>query len=133
MKGAILMMMLLTIKDLMRIFRCGKNYAYALTKLPGFPTLQIGKKIYIPADGLEKWVKENMGTKITLTSWKRELQAVLYCLQFFWNMIMRKGEKTDVLSGYGKNYGKFFKKITQGFENPWVSLIGATGFEPTTS
>ena len=62
------MVILLTIQDLMKIFQCGKNYAYALTKLPGFPTLQIGKKIYIPAEGLEKWIKENTGTTITLTN-----------------------------------------------------------------
>ena len=57
---------LYTIQDMMEIFHCGKNYAYRLTKLPGFPVLQIGRKIYIPKKGLEKWIEENMGTVITL-------------------------------------------------------------------
>ena len=57
---------LLTIKDVQEIFQCGKNYAYSLTKLKGFPTIKIGKKIFIPKDKLKKWIDENTNTEIEL-------------------------------------------------------------------
>ena len=57
---------LLTIKDIQEVFQCGKNYAYNLTKLKGFPTIKIGKKIFVPKDKLEKWIEENTNTEIEL-------------------------------------------------------------------
>ena len=57
---------LLTIKDIQEVFQCGKNYAYSLTKLKGFPTIKIGKKIFIPKDKLKKWIDENTNTEIEL-------------------------------------------------------------------
>lgn len=46
--------------------KIGKNMAYKLTKLKGFPTIQIGKRIFISKDGLEKWISENLGTQISI-------------------------------------------------------------------
>ena len=57
---------LLTIKDIQEVFQCGKNYAYSLTKLKGFPTIKIGKKIFVPKDKLKKWIDENTNTEIEL-------------------------------------------------------------------
>lgn len=57
---------LLTIQDIQEIFQCGKNYAYSLTKLKGFPTIKIGKKIFVPNDKLKKWIDENTNTEIEL-------------------------------------------------------------------
>ena len=57
---------LLTIKDIQEIFQCGKNYAYSLTKLKAFPTIKIGKKIFVPKDKLKKWIDENTNTEIEL-------------------------------------------------------------------
>ena len=57
---------LLTIKDIQEVFQCGKNYAYSLTKLKGFPTIKIDKKIFIPKDRLKKWIDENTNTEIEL-------------------------------------------------------------------
>ena len=57
---------LLTIKDIQEVFQCGKNYAYSLTKLKGFPTIKIGKKIFVPKDRLKKWIDENTNTEIEL-------------------------------------------------------------------
>ena len=57
---------LLTIKDIQEVFQCGKNYAYSLTKLKGFPTIKIGKKIFIPKEKLKKWIDENTNTEIEL-------------------------------------------------------------------
>ena len=58
--------LLLTIKDIQEVFQCGKNYAYSLTKLKGFPTIKIGKKIFVPKDKLKKWIDENTNTEIEL-------------------------------------------------------------------
>lgn len=55
-----------SIKDLQEIMGIGKNTAYKLVKLKGFPFIQIGKKILIPSDGLNKWIEENYGSKIVL-------------------------------------------------------------------
>ena len=57
---------LLTIKDIQEVFQCGKNYAYNITKLNGFPTIKIGKKIFVPKDKLKKWIDENTNTEIEL-------------------------------------------------------------------
>ena len=57
---------LLTIKDIQEVFQCGKNYVYSLTKLKGFPTIKIGKKIFVPKDKLKKWIDENTNTEIEL-------------------------------------------------------------------
>ena len=57
---------LLTIKDIQEVFQCGTNYAYSLTKLKGFPTIKIGKKIFVPKDKLKKWIDENTNTEIEL-------------------------------------------------------------------
>ena len=57
---------LLTIKDIQEVFQCGKNYAYSLTKLKGFPTIKIGKKIFVSKDKLKKWIDENTNTEIEL-------------------------------------------------------------------
>lgn len=35
----------------------GRNSAYQLTKLNGFPSIKIGKKIIIPIKALEQWLE----------------------------------------------------------------------------
>lgn len=59
-------MELLTITEMQKELKISKNMAYKLTKLKGFPTIQIGKRIFISKDGLEKWIKENLGTQISI-------------------------------------------------------------------
>lgn len=51
----------LSIKELQRELGLGKNKAYELTKMPGFPSIKIGKKIIIPRASLERWLRENEG------------------------------------------------------------------------
>lgn len=55
---------LYTPKDIQNIFMCGKNQAYSLIHSSGFPKIQIGRKIYIPKDKLEKWIEGNVGKKV---------------------------------------------------------------------
>lgn len=53
-------------KDLCIILGIGKNTAYKLVKLDGFPKVQIGKKIFIPKEELEIYLKKHIGSKIKL-------------------------------------------------------------------
>lgn len=50
---------LYTVKDLQRIFHIGKNKAYELINIKGFPYIKIGRNILIPDDKLRKWISEN--------------------------------------------------------------------------
>lgn len=50
---------LYTVKDLQRIFHIGKNKAYELINIKGFPHIKIGRSILIPDDKLRKWISEN--------------------------------------------------------------------------
>lgn len=47
----------LTAKDIMKIFSCGKNRAYDIIRSEGFPTIQIGKRKYVPEEAFKKWEK----------------------------------------------------------------------------
>lgn len=62
----ILISKLYTIQELQEILHISKNQAYKIVKIKGFPNIQIGKKILIPEDDLNKWIKENLGNKITI-------------------------------------------------------------------
>ena len=53
-------------KDLCNILGISKNTAYKLVKLDGFPKVQIGKKIFIPKEELEVYLKKHIGSKIKL-------------------------------------------------------------------
>ena len=52
--------------ELQKLLSIGKNKAYQLVKIKGFPTIQIGKTIYIPEKELEDWIERNIGNKINL-------------------------------------------------------------------
>lgn len=45
---------------------CSKNQAYLILHSNGFPKMQIGRKIYIPKDKLEKWISGNTGKVINI-------------------------------------------------------------------
>lgn len=57
---------LFTPEDLEKIFQCSKTYAYQLSHSRGFPTIQIGRKFYIPKDKLEKWINGNVGKHVRI-------------------------------------------------------------------
>lgn len=59
-------MEMITVKQLQEDWKIGRNTAYKLLHIDGFPHLQIGKKILIPKEELDKWVINNMGDCINL-------------------------------------------------------------------
>ena len=46
-----------TVTDIKNILTIGANKAYNLVNSDGFPSLRIGRKILVPKDEFEKWVK----------------------------------------------------------------------------
>ena len=57
---------LLRVKDIAEIFGCGRNKAYELMKSPGFPTVKIGKNLYVLEAELEKWIEDYSGKEYFL-------------------------------------------------------------------
>ena len=55
-----------SMKELQQIMHIGKNTAYKLVKLKGFPTIQIGNKILVPHNQLCKWIENNNHSKINI-------------------------------------------------------------------
>jgi len=53
-----------TIKDIQRIFHCGRDKAYEIVNMKGFPKMNIGRKILVHPDALKKWIKQNHNRKI---------------------------------------------------------------------
>ncbi len=49
---------LLTREEVQQILHIGKCTYYKLCKQPSFPLVRIGRKFYVDADGLDKWIKE---------------------------------------------------------------------------
>ena len=60
-------LVLYTVTDIMKIFKIGKNKAYDLCKVKGFPTIKIGCKTLIPKEQLKKWISENQDCEIFLS------------------------------------------------------------------
>lgn len=57
---------LLTPKDIQSIFKVGKNQAYCLMHSAGFPSIEIGSRIYVEQDQLKKWLDTYAGRKYIL-------------------------------------------------------------------
>lgn len=47
---------LYTAKDIQRIFHCGKNKAYEIMHMHGFPSFRINSAIYVEKNELKKWI-----------------------------------------------------------------------------
>lgn len=45
----------LTIEEVQKILRIGKNQAYELCKRKDFPSIKVGKRYRIPADEFRRW------------------------------------------------------------------------------
>ena len=52
---------LYTVEDIKKMFNIGQTSAYALVNSPGFPSIKINRKILVPKNELEKWLKTYCG------------------------------------------------------------------------
>ena len=55
---------ILTVKEVQGILNCGKRQAYELMHIPGFPAMKLGRKYFISAKALDRWLQKNMGRTI---------------------------------------------------------------------
>lgn len=55
-----------TVKELMSIFHCGINRAYALMKLNDLPTEKIGGVLAVEDSALREWLQKQIGKTRTL-------------------------------------------------------------------
>jgi len=55
-----------TVKDLQKIFKCSHTQVYALVNANGFPSIRIGGKILVEHGELKKWLEQNRGKSVLL-------------------------------------------------------------------
>jgi len=55
---------ILSVKDVRQIFGCGLRQAYEMVHAPGFPRVKVGRKYYISAQALKKWMDDNAGGEV---------------------------------------------------------------------
>ena len=51
-------MNLLTVKDLQKELKLGRDTAYALMHAKGFPSIKIGGRYYVSNDALIRWLEQ---------------------------------------------------------------------------
>lgn len=52
---------LLTVPQLAELWQIGRDQAYNLTHIPGFPVIRIGRSVRINRELLQPWLNENNG------------------------------------------------------------------------
>ncbi len=60
-------MIYLTPKMVSETLHIGRNKAYKLFNLQGFPAVRIGKQFLVDADSLKRFLQEHEGSRITLS------------------------------------------------------------------
>lgn len=53
--------MTLTVKEMAEMFNVSMPTAYALVHREDFPTIRMGKKILVNAEGLQRWLDDHTG------------------------------------------------------------------------
>ena len=53
-----------TVKDIQRVFCCGRDKAYEIVRLRGVPRTVVGRKILVHPDALDRWIAQNAQTRI---------------------------------------------------------------------
>lgn len=49
---------MLTVKDLQRVLRIGRDRAYALMRSKAFPSIKIGARYYVTQEALNEWLRQ---------------------------------------------------------------------------
>jgi len=52
----------LTVSEASKLIGLNKNAVYALCKTPGFPAIEVGRRVIIPREALEIWLNKEAGT-----------------------------------------------------------------------
>ena len=54
------------VDDLKRIFKCGRDKAYSIMSVGGFPSIKIGQTYLVEKTALENWIKKQQGRQVLL-------------------------------------------------------------------
>lgn len=57
----------LTPQDIMKHLQLGRDKAYEICRLPGFPAIKIGQSYRIDPEEYKKWLKRNNGKEVVLS------------------------------------------------------------------
>ena len=55
----------LSVEEMRKELGLGRNIAYEMVRMSGFPAIRIGKKIIVTRAGLERWLEQNEGKELT--------------------------------------------------------------------
>jgi len=55
---------LYTVKDICKIFKCGSTRGYEIVNTNGFPSIKVGGKILVEKGALATWLEKNCGKTI---------------------------------------------------------------------
>lgn len=58
---------LLSVEEASKVLGMVVAKVYNLARTSGFPAIRVGRRIYVSADGLNKWIEENEGKQILLS------------------------------------------------------------------
>ncbi len=56
--------LVLTVDELMTELRVSRPVAYNLANRADFPAIRVGRRILVPRDGLERWLKAHEGKAV---------------------------------------------------------------------
>ena len=56
----------ISVKEMAALLHIGKNKAYKLVNIKGFPVIKIGGTHCVSKKGLEEWIEKNYGSEISL-------------------------------------------------------------------
>lgn len=51
--------------DIQKIFKCGRKRSYEIMHLKGFPSIKIGKNLFVEKTKLEQWLDRIEGQTVT--------------------------------------------------------------------
>ncbi len=51
--------------DIQKIFKCGRKRSYEIMHISGFPSIKIGKNIFVEKTKLEQWLDRMEGQTVT--------------------------------------------------------------------
>lgn len=55
-----------TVKDLQQLFQCGRDKAYKIMKIKGFPSIRVGEQYVVEKAALKKWITVQQGKHVLL-------------------------------------------------------------------
>lgn len=56
---------MLSVKDVINVLKCGRETGYVLMNSNQFPTIKLGRRLFVHKDVFDKWIKGELNYKKT--------------------------------------------------------------------